>query len=367
MSVGELFITGFPGFRARAVLARALELDAVARPVVLVHRERRADADRALADLAGRDRVEVLEGDASAIDFGLSRQHYFGLAERVTHVQHVYQALDLAAPAGAAEVVNVGGVREMCEFARVARKLERLVHHSSVFVSGDRQGVVLETELAAKQSFRSPVARSLALAEAMLGRAAGLPHTILRTGHVVGDSRTGAVDRLEGLYPPLVLLASAPPGTPLPLPQRLEVPVHAAPVNAVADAALALARVPAALGKTVHFVDPEPPSVGRLLELTAERFGVSLDARLNPRALGRALFGNPGLGLVAQNLRSVVELVTNPATYDDRLAKELLTGEGVACPPLESYLGMLLSHVAVRIEAKRVSEPAPKEPQHVAS
>ena len=160
---------------------------------------------------------------------------------------------------------------------------------------------------------------------------------------------------------------SAPAGTRLPLPQRLEVPVHAAPVDAMADAALAIARVPGALGKTVQFVDPEPPSVGRLLELTAERFGVSLDARLNPRALGRALLGNPGIGLVAQNLRSVVELVTNPASYDDRLARELLTPERVSCPPLESYLGVLLSHVALRVEEKRVTEPTPKEPQHVAS
>jgi thioester reductase-like protein len=365
--VGELFITGFPGFRARAVVARALELDALARPAVLVHRDRRADAERALADLPDGARVDVFEGDASAIDFGLSRDHYFGLAERITHVQHVYQTLDLAAPAAAAEVVNVGGVREMCEFARVARRLTRLVHHSSVFVSGDRQGVVLETELAAKQSFRSPVARSLALAEAILGRAAGLPLTILRTGHVVGNTKTGAVDRLDGLYPPLVLLASAPSRTPLPLPQRLEVPVHAAPVDAVADAALALARVPGAVGKTLHFVDPEPPSVGRLLELTAERFGVPLEARLNPRALGRALFGNPGFGLLAQNLRSLVELVTNPASYDDRLARELLAPEGLTCPPLESYLGVLLSHVAVRVEEKRVTEPVPKEPQYVAS
>lgn len=367
MSLGELLITGFPGFRARAVLARALELEPSARPTLLVHPERRADAERALEALPHGGRARLLEGDPAGIDFGLSREEYFALAERITHVQHVYQALDLAAPAAAAEVVNVRGVRELVEFARVARRLEHVVHHSSIFVSGDRQGTVLEKDLAAKQSFRSPVARTLALAEAILGRAPGIPLTVMRTGHVVGDTKTGEVDRLDGPYPLLVLLASAPRGTSLPLPQRVEAPVHVAPVDFVARAALALGSAPAAVGQCAQLVDRAPLGVGRLLELTAARFGVPLDTRINPRALGRALFGNPGLGLVAQNLRSLVELITNPARYDDAVARELLPGPDDACPPLESYLDVLLSHVAVRVAEKRVTVPVPKEPYHVAS
>jgi len=367
MSVGELLITGFPGFRARAVLARAFELDANAAPTLLVHPERRADAERALEALPHGGRARLLFGDPSGIDFGLSRQEYFALAERTTHVQHVYQVLDLAAPAAAAEAVNLGGVREICEFSRVARRLERVVHHSSVFVSGDRKGVVLETDLGNKQAFRSPVARSLALAEAMLGRAAGMPLTVLRSGHVVGDTKTGEVERLDGPYPLLVLLASAPRGTLLPLPQRIDAPVHLAPVDFVARAAFSLASAPGALGKCVQLVDPQPLGVRRLLELTAARFGVPLETRINPRALGRALFGNPGVGLVAQNLRSLVELITNPARYDDAAARSLLAGPGEGCPPLESYLDVLLSHVAARVAEKRLIVPTPKEPHDVAS
>jgi nucleoside-diphosphate-sugar epimerase len=367
MSIGELLISGFPGFRARAVLARALELDAVARPTLLVHPERRAEADAALEKIAHGGRAEVLEADPAAIDFGLARAEYFGLAKRITHIQHVYQVLELGAPAGAAEAVNVGGAREMIEFARVAKRLARLVHHSSIFVSGDRQGVVLETELAAKRSFRSPVARTLALAEAMLGRMPGLPLTVVRSGHVVGDTTHGLVDRLDGPYPLLVLLASSPPGTHLPLAPRSDVSVQVTPVDYVAKAALALAAMPDALGKTVHLVDPHPPTVGRLLEESAQHFGVEIDTRINPRALGRALFGNPGLSLVAQNLRGVIELITNSATYDDRVARELLEPVGLGCPSLATYLPALLTHVAARVAEKRVIEAWPKEPHHVAS
>lgn len=366
MSERGLLVTGFPGFRARAVLACALEQDPGERPLLLVHPRRAAEARAVLAELAGGERARIVEGDPAAIDFGLGRRDYFELAASVRELQHVYQVLDLAAPAAAAEVVNVGGAREIAEFSRVARGITRVVHHSSVFVSGDRHGIVREAELGAGQTFRSPVARSLALAEAILGRQAGLPLTVARAGHVVGDSRTGAVDRLDGPYPLLVLLASAPRGTALPLPPRTDAPLHVAPVDYLARAALALAREPAALGKTVHLVDPRPLSVRRLLELAGAYFGVPIESGLRPRAFGRALLGNPGIGLLAQNLRSVIELITTPVSYEDRVALELLAPAGIACPPLESYLDVLLSHVAARVAEKRVSDVPHKEPWDVA-
>ncbi len=362
MSGHQLLVTGFPGFRARAVVAQALERAPEERPLLLVHPRRRADAEAALAGLGGGERARLVEGDPSSIDFGLTREDYFELTSCVTELQHLYQVLDLTAPAAAAELVNVGGVREVIEFARVARKLTRVVHHSSVFVSGDRHGIVAEGDLAAGQTFRSPVARTLALAESMLGRQASIPLTIVRAAHVIGDSKTGKVDRLDGPYPLLVLLASAPRGTALPLPPRADAPLHVTPADYLARAALALAENPAALRKTVHLVDPRPLSVRRLLELAGQHFGVPVETGLHPRAFGRALLGNPGVGLLAQNLRGIIDLISNPVTYDDRLALELLGPAGISCPPLEAYLGVLLSHVADRVAERRVSDAPHKEP-----
>lgn len=362
MSGRQLLVTGFPGFRARAVVAQALARAPDERPLLLVHPRRRADADTALAALPGGERARIVEGDPAAIDFGLTREDYFELAAQTTELQHLYQVLDIAAPAGAAEVANVGGVREIIEFGRLARKLTRIVHHSSVFVSGDRPGIVAETDLAVGQTFRSPVARTLALGEAMLGRQASLPLTIVRAGHVIGDSTTGSVDRLDGPYPLLVLLASAPRGTALPVPPRADAPLHVTPVDYLARAALALAEDPAALRKTVHLVDPRPLSVRRLLELAGERFGVPIEGGIHPRAFGRALLGNPGLGLLAQNLRGIIELISKPVSYDDRIALELLAPAGISCPPLEAYLDVLLSHVAERVAERRVTDAPHKEP-----
>jgi thioester reductase-like protein len=362
----RFFVTGFPGQRARALLRVVLEAEPEASASVLVHPARRADADAELASLPAGERVSVLEGDPTAIDFGLARGPYAELAASVTHVHHAYQVVDLAAPPRAAESANVAGTREIIEFCRVARALKRVVHHSSVFVSGDRTGPVHEGELATGQSFPSPVARSLALAEAMLSRHPELPLTVVRAAQVVGDSKTGVVDRLDGPYPLLVFLASAPSGSGLPLPPRADSPLHVVPVDHLARAAHALSMSPTALKKTFHVVDPAPLSARRFLELAAARFGQRLDPGFNAAAFGRALLGNRGVGLLVQNLRSVTELISTPVTYDDTLAREELARAGVACPPLDSYLDVLLAELERRVKEQRLNDRGGKDAWDVA-
>jgi thioester reductase-like protein len=363
---GRLLVTGFPGFRARALLRVVLESEPETRPVVLVHPARRADADSELAALASGERVRVVEGDPAAIDFGLARGVYAELAESITHFHHVYQVVDLGAPARAAETANVAGTREVIEFGRFAKSLERIVHHSSVFVSGDRTGTVLETELAAGQSFHSPVARSLALAEAMLSRHPELPLTIVRAGQVVGDARSGAVDRLDGPYPLLVFLASAPAGSALPLPPRADSSLQLVPVDFVARAAHHLLFCAGAARKTLHLIDPRPLSARRFLELAAARFGQRLEPGFNAAGFGRALLGNRGFGLLVQNLRAVTDLITTEVSYDDRLAAAELAGAGIVCPPLESYLDVLFSELERRVKDQRLNDRSGKEAYDVA-
>ena len=367
MSADSILVTGFPGLRARALAAAMLAGDRDARLTLLVHPNRRSDADAALSAFLARERVAVLEGDAAAIDFGLGGAAYRELAESVRVVHHAYQVVDLDAPADVAHTVNVGGAREMIELARAAKRLERLVVHSSVFVSGARSGIVLESELAAGQTFRSPVEESLALAEQMLSRHATLPFSVVRAPWVVGDSLTGEVDRLSGVYPLLVFIASAPRSTPLPVPPRSDGLLYAVPVDYVARAARIIAGHPNALKKTVHLVDPAAPTLRRFVELVAERLGQAIESSRNPAAFGRALVKNPGVGLLARKLRMVSELMGSDAQYDDKNARELLSPSRVECPPLESYLDVMLEHVERRVAERKVGRLVSTEASHVAS
>jgi nucleoside-diphosphate-sugar epimerase len=352
--------TRSPSEAAVLLVRLALAADPELRPTLLVHPRRLAQAVDLLALMEGGERARVVPADPAAIDFGLGRGEYQALSDEVRVVHHAYQVIDLAAPGELAERVNVGGAREIIELSRAARKLERVVHHSSVFVSGDRTGIVLERDLHAHQSFRSPVAASLALSEAMLRRHREVPLTVVRAAQVVGDTQSGLVERLDGLYPLLVFLANAPSDVPLPLPPRVDTPVHLVPVDYVAKAALAIAEQPDSLGETFHLVDPRPLTTRRLLELAALRFGKQLSMGWNPGMLG-SLINNPGMGLLAQQLRTVSDLITRDVTYDDATATARLAPSGITCPPLESYLDVLLSHVEARASEKgsmRLREPA---------
>ena len=89
-------------------------------------------------------------------------------------------------------------------------------------------------------------------------RGASLPFTVYRPSHVVGDSRTGEIDRLDGPYHVVTGLLRAPLDVSLPLPSRAEAPLHLVPIDYVVDAAYHVARHPDSRGATVHIVDRHP-------------------------------------------------------------------------------------------------------------
>jgi len=204
-------VTGFPALRARTFVRHALAARPEVALVLVVHSALRGRAEQVLSTLpaAARARVDLLSGNPAAIDFGLSGASYLALAGRVARIHHFYHSQSYSLDEREARQLNVGGVREVIEFARACVGLRRLVHHSTVFVSGNRTGIVMEDELERGQSFRSSAEESLALCEAMLQRVRpSLPLTIVRSAQVVGDSKSGEFDRLDGPYPLLAFLAS---------------------------------------------------------------------------------------------------------------------------------------------------------------
>lgn len=345
-----LLVTGFPSFRARRLVAFLAEQAPGAKLELLVHPRRRDEALSVVADLPGSDRISVIEGDPSAIDFGLSRREYSELAARVERVFSMQQVTDPALDEGTAREANVKGAREVIEFGRAAKRLRCLVHFSSTFVSGNRTGLVLEDELDEGQGFRNAVEETLALSELMMRRAMlELPIVVLRPSQIVGDSQTGEIERLDGLYPLIVLLVSAPDGVPLPLPPRADIPVHLVPIDFVVRAACSIAGKPDAIGRTFHLTESNPPSARRFVELVAQHCGKSLATGFHPTALTKALLNNPGVRLLTRSPRALLDLLSTAVGFDTRHAAAFLSRDGISCPAIESYVGALVGHVEERI------------------
>jgi thioester reductase-like protein len=235
MSTGDVvLLTGYPAMLARAVCGEILRADEQARVYAVVRSKFLEEAHALLDGLSALDRrrVQVIEGDAASIDFGLSGDEYRSLAREITRIHHCAQVTYLGVDRKTAENVNVGGAREAVEFAGCCQRLSCLVFHSTAHVAGDREGLVSEDDLKAGQSFRTIVEETRARAEKVVrGAMDRLPVTILRPSTIVGNSVTGEVDRFDGPYLLILLVVTTPPDLALPMPGRGDEPLNLVPTT----------------------------------------------------------------------------------------------------------------------------------------
>jgi thioester reductase-like protein len=334
-----VLVTGFPKLLARR-MAEALWPRG---PVTLLAQEHHAE-DAATFAATLRD-ARVLTGDVAAMHLGLSTEEYRELSQECTDVVHVAEWGHVGAEKLTLERVNVEGTRAVIELAQDCRKLRRLTHFSTVFVSGDRVGVVAEDELSSGQSFRNFYEQTKFEAELLVRRAMGqLPCTVLRPAYIVGDSRTGEIDRFEGPYTVAALLLSDKLQVPLPLPGDGVAPFNVVPIDFVVDAATTIHGDARGVGRTFHIVDPNPSSSRRVYERVVEREGKRLPRLSLGYKLTDRLLKLPGLEKLTREQRMAFASVNHLSFYSNRNTLELLDGTGISCPPIESYLERLIDY-----------------------
>lgn len=357
MSRARTLVTGFPStFLARRVVRKLLSTEPSGLVTCVVQAKFQARADEAIAELdsAQRKRIELLEGDIASMDLGLSGKEFRELARDVEVIHHCAAITYLGAEKQTAVRVNVGGTREVVELAEAADNLSRLVHWSTALVSGARRGYVLESELAADAGFRNDIEQTRFRAERIVREAsARVPATVLRPATIVGDSRTGEIDRFEGPYLLVQLLLSAPSDLRIPLPGRGDVPLNLVPVDFVVDAGCLIAHDPRSVGRTFHLVDPHPMTTRGVFERIAHEAGRPMPRGSVPTRMAAALMHAPGLDRLARAPRAFLEQLGTEVVYDARNAEELLANTGILCPAFESYVGPLVEAVRRQQAARR--------------
>jgi thioester reductase-like protein len=359
-------VTGYPGLLGTQLVERlAASGDRLALLVLPTH------AAAARAALAGHPGAEVLEGDVTHIHLGLSGAEWRALSGHLTHAWHLAAKTRLGAEDRVLRRVNVEGTRALLELASQAPSLERFVHFSTAFVSGTRTGAVLEDELVAGQQFHNAYEESKYQAEQLVQRAgASLPVTVLRPSLVIGDSRTGVIDRFEGPYALAMALVNAPVAMPLPLPDDPQAPLNVVPIDFVVDAALVIGLHPGAAGRTVHLVDPEPLAARAVYELIARRLGRRLATVPIPHRALAALRSLPVLHRFGRRTAQAFDYVDHLARYDTRNLQSLLEGSGVRCPPITGYLDRLIEFVQASLARQQAlvgGDPThPPGPDHPA-
>jgi thioester reductase-like protein len=362
-----VLLTGYPSFKARKMCEELVRGPKRTLVHAVVRAKFQVEAEAALDELSleQRKRVQLIEGDAASMDLGLSGAELKALAPEIDLIHHMAQVSYLGADRKLAADVNVGGAREILEVAALCRSLKCLVYHSTAQVSGDRTGLVLEDELDKGQSFRNDVEetafRGERIARAKLAKEFGqgrLPIAIVRPTIVVGDSRTGEVDRFDGPYFLILFIVTSPPDFPLPLPGRGDALLHLVPVDYAVRAARTIGSDPRAPGRTFHIGDPAPLSLRRVFELVATAGGRRSPRGFLPANLTKALLRTPGLDRLAKSPRAFLDALATPVSYSFANTSELLSDTDVRCPPFESYVEGLVEYVQHRLRERRAKESA---------
>lgn len=359
------FITGYPDPVGKGLALRLLEKDRRARVFLLSQQRFATEARRDLLALPARQasRIEVLVGDPTDMHLGLAGDEYRQLVEEVTHVFHTGSLDDLEVDRGSLERCNVEGTRNVLELARDAKKLVRLNYLSTVHVSGDRQGVIDEDELEEGQHFANAWEESRFRAEVLIRKAAReLPVSVFRHPTLVGDSRTGAVDRPDRPYYRAFQLVTSPVRAAVPLPVDGSFPLNVVPTDFVVEAVAYLAFVAEAEGRTFHLVDPNPMSARKAYEYVARRAGRKLPPMKLPARASMALLRTPILERFVRPQRAAIEHLNALVIYNCRNTLEFLDGTGIRCPPLDSYLDRLLDVIEEQQNLSRLARRQPEEP-----
>jgi thioester reductase-like protein len=215
-------------------------------------------------------------------------------------------------------------------------------------VSGRRGGTVSEQDLENGQKFHNGYERTKHEAERLVRQAMReLPITVIRPATIVGDSRTGEIDKLDGPYYLMVLIATNASGMRLPILGRGDAPLHLVPIDYVVDAAWQIAHSAGSAGKTFHIVDPDPLSARAVFEGVAAHAHTAIPRGSIPHALARAVLRAPGLARLGRGPRAFLDLLDHTVHYDQTNTANALAGSRLRCPPLGAYLQVLVDHMLV--------------------
>ena len=118
-------VTGFPNFRARKMVEYIASVESRTLLYLVVRQQMEKEANAALARLpqALRERIVIIEGDAAAMDLGLSGAEYRTLGAEVDRVHHLAQVTFEGVRREITEATNIGAMREVIELGRCCKNM----------------------------------------------------------------------------------------------------------------------------------------------------------------------------------------------------------------------------------------------------
>lgn len=349
----QYFITGATGFIGRRLVAKLLEREGSTIFFLAREAERERLAD--LYDYWGCDdaRVKPVFGDLTEDLLGVAAVDRKKLAKRTSHFFHLAAIYDLSADAECQLRVNVDGTRNTVRFAE-AIGAKHFHLFSSIASAGMFEGLFREDMFEEAEGLEHPYFRTKHDSEGIVRRECNIPWRIYRPAIVVGDSRSGEMDKIDGPYYFFKLIQKMRKMLPAWMPTigieggRINV----VPVDFVVNAVDHIAHLKGEDGKCFHLVDPTPMRVGDLLNTFARAaHAPEMTMRINaalfsfiPRHMRKALLALTPVRRIRHAVMKdlglpddMFQFVNYPTRFDCRETTRVLKGTGIAVPPLDSY------------------------------
>ena len=353
----QYFVTGATGFIGKRLVKTLLARRGT--KVYFLVRPGSQDKLAALYEFWGvsKARAIAVRGDLTAKRLGVSAEDLKTLKGQIDGLYHLAAIYDFGADAESQIHVNVEGTRAVVEFAH-AIEAGHLHHVSSIAAAGLYEGVFREDMFDEAEGLEHPYFMTKHESEKIVRKECKVPWSVYRPAAVVGDSRTGEMDKIDGPYYFFKLIQRMrqilPPWFPA---VGLEGGrINIVPVDFVVAALDHISHHHRVSGKCYHLVDPMGYRVGDVLDI----FSKAAHAPKMNLFVNAALFGfvpksvKKGLMALAPVRRirnavmkdlglpeDVLMLVNYPTRFDRRETDAALKGSGIECPNLNDYAAQL--------------------------
>ncbi|MBP7913851.1 MAG: SDR family oxidoreductase [Vitreoscilla sp.] len=350
----QYFVTGATGFIGKRLVKKLL-----ARRGATVYFLVRPGSEDKISGLlehwgVSKSRAVAVSGDLTEKKLGVSAETIKQLKGQIDAVYHLAAVYDLSADEESQVRVNVEGTRHVVEFAK-AIDAGHLHHVSSIAAAGLYEGVFREDMFDEAEGLDHPYFMTKHESEKIVRKESKVPWTVYRPAVVVGDSKTGEMDKIDGPYYFFKVIQRMRQILPPWFPSigleggRLNI----VPVDFVVNALDHISHSKVELkGKCFHLVDPVGYRVGDVLDIFskaahAPKMNLFVNAALLgfiPKSVKKGMMALAPVRRVRNAImkdlglpEDMLTFVNYPTRYDCRETLAALKGSGIECPSLPDY------------------------------